>query len=68
MNRKELLAYILGFIIVFYGAFAGRDFSDSADILEGVGMVALFLGLFLIFFYINKHNWGDWSPFKVGGG
>lgn len=68
MNRKEQIVYILGFIVIIYGAFAGRDFSNSTDVLEGVLMIALFIGIFLIFFYNNKHSLGDWSPFKVGGG
>ncbi len=68
MNRKEQIVYILGFIVIIYGAFAGRDFSNSADVLEGVLMIALFLGIFLIFFYNNKHSLGDWAPFKVSGG
>jgi hypothetical protein len=68
MNRKEQIVYILGFIIIICGAFAGRDFSNSGDVLEGVGLIVLFLGIFLIFLYNSKHSLGDWSPFKVGGG
>ena len=66
MRRKDKIAYILGTIIILYGAFVGRDFSSPSDILEGFLMVALFVGLFLIFFYINRHGFGDWSPYKIG--
>jgi len=68
MNRKEQIAYILGIIVIVYGAFVGRDFTNSEDVLEGVLMIALFIGIFLILLYNNKHSLGDWSPFKVGGG
>ena len=61
MKRKEKIAYILGTLIIVYGAFVGRDFSNSSDVLEGVLMVALFVGIFLVFFYINKTGIGDWA-------
>ena len=40
MTLKEKIAYALGLIILLVGAFAGRDFSDSADVIDGVLMVA----------------------------
>jgi hypothetical protein len=67
MNRKEQVAYGLGFIIVFIGAFSGRDFSNSNDVLEGVLMVALFLGVFLVLRYMNRRNLGDFEPYKIDG-
>jgi hypothetical protein len=67
MNTKEKIAYILGSIIVLYGAFAGRDFSNSSDVLEGVLMVAVFLGLYLVLRYMNKRSLPDFEPYKIDG-
>ena len=66
MNRREQAAYIIGSLIILYGAFAGRDFSNTSDVLEGVLMVAFFIGIFFVFFYINRRSFGDWSPYKIG--
>jgi Na+/proline symporter len=66
LKNKEKIAYIIGTIIILYGAFAGRDFSDSSELLQGVLMIALFVGIYLIFVYINKHGFGDWSPYNIG--
>ncbi len=62
MPLKEKIAYALGLIILLVGAFAGRDFSDSSDVLDGVLMVALFVGFFLVITYLNKQTFGDWKP------
>ncbi len=62
MTLKEKIAYALGLIILLVGAFAGRDFSDSADVLDGVLMIALFVGVFLVMTYLNKSTFGDWKP------
>jgi len=51
MKLKEKTAYALGFVIIMYGAFVGRDFSNSSDVLEGIMMVALFVGVFLVFLH-----------------
>ena len=61
METKEKIAYILGTIIILYGSFVGRDFSKSSDVLEGVIMVAFFIGVFIVFYYINKRGIGDWA-------
>jgi len=65
MKLKEKIAYALGFIIVFYGAFVGRDFTNFDDVVEGVLMIVLFVGLFLVFVYTNKRGIGDWNPYQV---
>jgi len=59
MTLKEKIAYALGLIILLIGAFAGRDFSNSNDVLEGVLMVVLFVGIFLFMTYLNKQTFGD---------
>ena len=65
LKNREKIAYIIGIIIILYGAFASRDFSNPSDILEGVLMIAFFIGIFLVFVYINKHGFGFWSPPKI---
>jgi hypothetical protein len=65
MNRKEQIAYILGSIIVLYGAFAGRNFSNSSDVLEGVLMVAVFIGLYLVLRYMNRRILSGFEPYKI---
>ena len=67
MNTREKIAYILGTIIVLYGSFAGRDFSNSSDVLEGVGLVAIFVCLFLVLWYMNKRSVPDFEPYKIDG-
>ena len=59
MTLKEKIAYALGLIILLVGAFAGRDFSDSADVIDGVLMIVLFLGFFLVVTYLDKQTFGD---------
>ena len=65
MTLKEKIAYALGLIILLVGAFAGRDFSNSTDVLEGVLMIVLFVGIFLVMTYLNKQTFGDWKPTKT---
>ena len=65
MTLKEKIAYAMGLIILLVGAFAGRDFSNSNDVLEGVLMIALFVGIFLVMTYLNKQTFGDWKPTKT---
>ena len=65
MTLKEKIAYALGFIILLVGSFAGRDFSNSNDVLEGVLMVVLFVGIFLVMTYLNKQTFGDGKPDKT---
>ena len=64
MTLKEKIAYALGLIILLVGAFAGRDFSNSNDVQEGVMMIVLFVGIFLVMTYLNKQTFGDWKPTK----
>ena len=65
MTLKEKIAYALGIIILLVGSFAGRDFSNSNDVLEGILMIALFVGFFLVMTYMNKQTFGDWKPTKT---
>ncbi|MBD3172533.1 hypothetical protein GF326_08680 [Candidatus Bathyarchaeota archaeon] len=62
MQFKEKVAYVVGMIIVVYGAFAGKDLSDMSDVIEGVVFLAFFLSIFIVFFYINSRGKGDWHP------
>lgn len=60
MNLKEKILYFIGSLIVVYGAYAGRDLTNMNEILEGSAMVALFICIFIFFFYFNKRGIGDW--------
>ena len=60
MNNKEKIAYVIGSLIVLYSAFAGRDFSNTSEVLEGILMVAMFLR------YMNKRSIPDFEPYKIG--
>jgi len=60
MELKEKIAYIIGSIIVIYGAYAGRDLTNMNELIEGSAMVALFICIFIVFVYINKRGVGDW--------
>ena len=66
MNNKEKIAYVIGSLIVLYSAFAGRDFSNTSEVLEGILMVAMFLSLYLVLRYMNKRSIPDFEPYKIG--
>ena len=67
MQLKEKVAYIIGIIIVIYGAFAGKDLTNMSDIIEGVVFLAFFLSVFIVFYYINARGKGDWHPEPASG-
>jgi len=60
MELKEKIAYILGSVIMIYGAYAGRDLTNMNELIEGSAIVALFVCIFIFFVYINKRGIGDW--------
>jgi hypothetical protein len=60
MNLKEKILYLIGSLIVVYGAYAGRDLTNMNELLEGSVMVALFICIFIVFFYFNKRGVGEW--------
>ena len=61
MTLKESIAIGLGFIILLVGSFAGRDFSDRADVLEGFLMIILLVGFFIVVTYPDKQTFGNWE-------
>ena len=67
MQLKEKAAYILGTIIVIYGAFAGKDLTNMPEIFEGVVFLIFFLSIFIVFYYINARGKGDWHPEPAHG-
>jgi len=67
MQLKEKVAYILGTIIVIYGAFAGKDLTNMPEIFEGVVFLMFFLSIFIVFYYINARGKGDWHPEPAHG-
>ena len=60
MQLKEKVAYIIGSIIVIYGAYAGKDLTDMTELIEGTAFLAFFLSIFIIFYYRNRRGIGDW--------
>ena len=60
MELKEKIAYIVGSIIVIYGAYAGRNLTNMNELIEGSALVVLFICVFIVFVYINKRGKGDW--------
>jgi len=60
MNLRERVLYLVGSLIVIYGAYAGRDLTNFNELVEGSAMVALFVCLFIVFVYMNKRGIGDW--------
>lgn len=60
MNLKEKIVYLIGFLIVIVGAYAGRDLTNTNELLEGSAMVALFFCVFIVFVYMNRRGIGDW--------
>lgn len=60
MELKEKIAYIIGSIIIIYGAYAGKDLTNADELIEGSAMVAFFICVFIVFVYLNKRGIGDW--------
>lgn len=60
MNLREKVLYLVGSLIVIYGAYAGRDLTNFNELVEGSAIVALFVCLFIVFVYMNKRGIGDW--------
>ena len=60
MNLKEKIVYIIGFLIVIVGAYAGRDLTNANELIEGSAMVALFVCMFIVLVYMNRRGIGDW--------
>ena len=60
MELKEKIAYIIGIIIVIYGAYAGRDLTNLNEFIEGSALLVLFFSIFIVFVYLNKRGIGDW--------
>ena len=60
MNLKERIFYIAGSIILIVGAYAGRDLTNMNELIEGSAMVALFVCIFIVLFYMNKRGIGDY--------
>jgi hypothetical protein len=67
MQLKEKVAYIVGTIIILFGAFAGKDLTNMSEIIEGVVFLAFFLSIFIVFYYINARGKGDWNPEPTHG-
>jgi len=60
MNLKEKILYLVGSLIIIFGAYAGRDLTNMDELLEGSAMVVLFLCIFIVYFYMNRSGIGDW--------
>ena len=62
MSLKESLAIALGLLILLVGSFAGRDFSDRADVFEGFLMIVLLVGFFIVVTFLDNQTFRNWEP------
>jgi hypothetical protein len=64
LNRRAAAYYITGFVILLAGAFSGRDFSDPADVMEGVVFLVGFMFIMLFMYWLEKQGlipWWGWG-------
>ena len=64
MNRRAAAYYAAGVIILLIGAFSGRDFSDSADVMKGVVFLVGFMFIMLFMYWLEKQGlipWWGWE-------
>jgi len=64
LNRRAADCYITGVVILLAGAFSGRDFSDPADVMEGVVFLVGFMFIMLFMYWLEKQGlipWWGWE-------
>jgi hypothetical protein len=64
LNRRAAAYYATGVIILLAGAFSGRDFSDPADVMEGVVFLVSFMFMMLFMYWLEKQGlipWWGWG-------
>jgi hypothetical protein len=64
LNRRAAAYYAAGVIILLAGAFSGRDFSDPADVMEGVVFLVSFMFIMLFMYWLEKQGlipWWGWG-------
>ena len=64
MNRRAAAYYAAGVIILLIGAFSGRDFSDPADVVEGVVFLVGFMFIMLFMYWLERQGlipWWGWG-------
>jgi len=64
MKIKEMIAYVIGIIVILVGAFGGKDLSNVDNIVEGMALIMLIASIYLMFLYMNKNRVGDWNQRK----
>jgi len=64
MKIKEMIAYVIGIIVILIGAFGGKDLSNMDNIVEGMAFIMLIVSIYLMFLYMNKNRVGDWNQYK----
>lgn len=64
MNRRAAACYITGVVILLSGAFAGRDFSNLDDVMEGAVFFVGFMFIMLFMYRLEKQGlipWWGWG-------
>lgn len=64
MNRRATAYYAAGVIILVLGVFYGRDFSNPADVMEGVVFLVGFMFIMLFMYRLEKQGlipWWSWG-------
>jgi hypothetical protein len=64
MSLIESVGIVLGFIILLVVSFVGRDFSNRAEVLDGLLMIILFVGFFIVVTFLDKQTFRNWEPNK----
>jgi len=63
LNRRAAAYYAAGVIILIIGAFAGRDFSNLDDVMEGAVFFVGFMFIMLFMYGLEKQGlipWWGW--------
>lgn len=60
MKLVEKIVYIVGIIIVFYAAFAGKDLTNVNELIAGSAFIFLVLTIYIVFRYMNRSGKADW--------
>ncbi len=64
MNRRAAAYYIIGFVALVFSVYYGRDFSNPADVLEGIVMLLGFVFIMLFIYCLEKQGlipWWGWG-------
>ena len=64
MNRRAAAYSVTGVIILVFGVFYGRDFSNPADVMGGAVLLVGFMFIMLFIYWLEKQGlipWWGWG-------